>query len=204
MLAVLGGVFFAVSTFVEDLDSQKRKLQAENASLIAEKTSLMDKKNKATSSLELYQKIRKKNQSEDFSVDREVGANIFKELRERYRLKLAGENSFSQIMEITEPGFKRDSGIVVKSDARLGFEAVTDEIVFQFIHGLYSSMPGFVFIESFAITRRGKIDGAALSELGRGSFPPLVSATMGFMWVGIKSKPEDTETSPRPDGAADE
>jgi hypothetical protein len=190
-VAFLSGILFAVSSFYEDLESTKRKLEGQNASLIAETETLLDKKNKATSSMELYQAIRKKNRSEDFNIDREVGATIFKDLRDRYRLKLSGENSFSQISDVQEEGFKKDSGVVVASNARLGFESVTDEMVYNFINDLSTTMPGFVFINSLSITKRNKIDGAALSQLGRGEFPSLVSTNLNFMWVGLKAKTQE-------------
>lgn len=190
---------FGVNMAHESLDSDKRKLEGEKGGIVSQNIALNEKMKRASSSVEIYQKIIKRNRSEDFTLNRENAGQAYKDLQQKYRLNLSGLNTFDPIREVTDESFKMTTAIVLASGGKLNFSGVTDELIFRFLRELRNDLNGFAVITSIRLNKTGEIDANTLKELGKGASPALVTADLQLLWVGLKPKPEE-----KPPGATDD
>ena len=189
-LVFLGVVSYIGSSISASMSDDKTNLMGANSALISENDKIQKHIEKASSSIKLYQVLVENNRNRNFNIDREVGSGVFSALKEKYHLNLQGNNSFAQIIELTDEQFKKKTAKIVLSDADMNFQATTDELALQFIKELYKKLSGFMVITSFQMNKQSNITNQILLDIGAGKFPSTVSAGIKFKWIGLKPNPK--------------
>lgn len=180
LVLLASGVAWYSTMTMQDRDA----LQAENGSLSVANQTMQANLNKAKESLTLYKAIFERN-PKDGMLDRELGAQLLNQFKERYRISRL-DFSIPPVEELVDARFKNASVAVVSSQVSLNLEGMTDEYIFKFINALMREFPGYVRITKMNVTRQGDLNDDALRLLVDKQTPGLVRCDLVFQWMGLK------------------
>lgn len=91
---------------------------------------------------------------------------------------------------------------VIKSDVKIQMTAVDDTDIYRFIYYLNYGFPGHVVIKDLSMVRNIDIDENILKEIGGGTPPTIVEATLDLEWRTMARK-DEVDIAPEPEGRGD-
>lgn len=186
-IALLLAAVFFVQGEIEAGEQEQRMLRSNIFSLSQQIADLEKKHGIVNSSIVEFRRLKGRQKRGDFAVDRDQATDIFDTLRRKYRISnLSMTVTPKDVMAGTD--LARPSGQVMFSESTLEFDAMSDLHVFSFIHDAMETLPGFLKITDFKISRERKITSDVYVSVSRGEQPRMVSAKVNFMWFGIDEK----------------
>ncbi len=189
IIAAFVGALIFVDGEITTEEQEQRVLKGNLASLNKQITELERKHGIVNSSIVEFRRLKERMGRGDFVIDRDQATSIFDTLRKKYRISnLSMTVTPKDVMRGND--IQRPTAQITVSEASLEFDAMSDVHVFSFIQEATQTLPGFLHITRFRINRQRKITPDVYVSVSKGEMPRMVSAEVGFMWVGIEDKPK--------------
>lgn len=185
-------IFFIVATFfiqdeITSEEQEQRVLRSNIQSLAAQISNLERKHGIVNNSITEFRRLKDRLQRGDFRINRDQATDIFDTLRRKYRISnLSMTVTPKDVMRGAD--LERPTAEVTISEASLEFDAMSDVHVFSFIQEATQTLPGFLRITRFKMSRQRKITPDVYVSVSKGEQPRMVSAEVSFMWLGIDEK----------------
>lgn len=189
--ALVGATIFIQGEITTD-EQEQRGLRSSIQSLATQITDLENKHGIVNSSITEFRRIKDRLNRGDFRIDRDQATAIFDTLRKKYRIgNLSMTVTPKEVMSGND--VQRPTTQITASQASLEFDAMSDIHVYSFVQEATQTLPGFLHITRFRINRQRKITPDVYVSVSKGEMPRMVSAEVGFMWLGIEEKPKVTD-----------
>jgi len=198
---IVGGVaiasLFAGAMLLSDYDdnaqSEKRIKENENSAILSEHNAIQQELGtgfEVSAFYNAYSKYRNSN----LLLKRDEATQLMSAMRERNHLTNLSV-VISPITDVTADFGQIKSGVVVKSEVKLSFGAVTDNSAYGLIEELEHKLPGIVVIQDIKLTRTAEPPRNLMTDLSQHKLAALVNGDVTFLWLGIRPN-EDKAASP--------
>ncbi|PIR32632.1 MAG: hypothetical protein COV36_03935 [Alphaproteobacteria bacterium CG11_big_fil_rev_8_21_14_0_20_44_7] len=191
LLALSGAGYYFMADYVEGHEKKVNQLQSEISSLNSEYRNLKERVGSAEEALEFFSKIQLSGAAEEGDYKRDTMREVLAEAKSSLDLT---NILFTMGPFVESEDLKKDNAIVISSDVKVQFSALTDVMVFQFIKFLGDKLPGEIYISEFEIDKKAGISDNVLLKLSEGELSELVSGEMAFVWKGIRVVEVEKET----------
>ncbi len=112
--------------------------------------------------------------------------DLLDKLQAQYKLSVM-KISFSKPEEISGD-YKTDTVSIVSSTISMNFNALSDEMVYNFLGDLVGKFPGYIQIKSFSINKPAAITKEILKKISLGEEASIIPVSIEFYWHDLKYK----------------
>lgn len=183
-LLVLGGLTYFLDDYNTGYTAETVEMNKQVEQKTDETKKLRAKYTKVQKNADLYGEYLKQSQNGGLSVDRSVVAARLNEIAAKYYV--IGKTTVSKTEELKDEKYKMPTSVVVSSEVKLPFEALTDEDIYAFIQAIDQEMPGIVRFRKFTIKRESKVTDQVINTIIKEGKYKLVSGELNFLIQGIR------------------
>jgi hypothetical protein len=184
-MTILAGGSYYLMTMADESERQNKQLENQVNTIVAAMNTLRDKYNTVQKNAELYQEVLQKSNNDKLSVNRDLLRKKFLQYRVRYYLSGLSAN-MQPAQEMNDPKYKRHTTVMVNSEVKATFFALTDEDVYNLMKSLQQEFSGVIKVTQCTLVRKGKPTDTALAAISQSGEAQLVDANINFNWLGIK------------------
>lgn len=196
-VAVLIGATVFLQGNISTEEMEQRTLQSGIRTLEGKIADLERKHGIVNTSIRDFRRLKERLGRGNYLINREQATDIFDHLRKKYRISnLSMTVTPKEVMRNAD--LERPTAQVTVSEASLDFDAMSDVHVFSFLQEAADTLPGFLKVTRFRITRQRKITPDVYVSVSKGEVPRMVTAEVGFMWLGIEEKNKVVDEKPNP------
>ncbi len=191
-LAVVGalilgtGILFLLISMHDEYAGENLSLQTKLTQQANELASMNDKYTKIQKHHDIYEEAKRKSQSDQLSVSKEIIVKLLREYRSLYGVKDV-DIDMSTSKQPVSPVYTKGTARISYSEVSLTMEALTDEDVYNFVSAVYQGFPGAVKITSIKLKRENKFSKEMALQIANDGHAKLVSAEVKFNWFGIEA-----------------
>lgn len=188
-VTLLLGIAFYTQGEIERQTQRQQALRSDIHSIEQQIADLERKHGIVNRSIVEFHRLKNRQKRGAFTIDRDQATDIFDTLRRKYRISnLSMTVTPKDVMAGAD--LVRPTGQIMFSEATLEFDAMSDLHVFSFVQDAADTLPGFLKITDFDISRQRQITNDVYVSVSRGEQPRMVSAKVRFLWLGIDEKPK--------------
>ena len=186
-------VYIGLSMYADRIAQQKTdaaNLYNQDSGLV---TTLRNQLDKSGEAQKRYAVLQADRNSQDFSGNIEGLKEFLRNSKTRYHFDKVNFKPQKEVASDKPELANFNYNIMLQPRVSVQFLAVSDVHVFSFLDDLRRSAPGLIRIDSLKLKRTAELSDATLVQMGTGSIPLLVDATVEFTWIHIT--PKDTKDS---------
>lgn len=197
-VAVCVVLYVAASSWAGSAENGKNQATAQLSQQTSEIATLRAKIDNSGDAQKIYADVVEERKNEDFTIDNEKVRTVLQDLIILHRLSINDKLEYSSDKEFKHPELTTvTTPMIVRQDAKLRFQAISDLQVYAFMHSLSHKLPGIVRFTKFRLTRKSPFDNGVLVQIASGGAPHMVEAEIAFDWFAFKPEASDeTEASP--------
>ncbi len=184
-LCVGGVTAYYLDVLHGEYEQQNIALQTQVATLNNEMTSLNDKYLKINKNHAIYEEAKEKQAKEGLAVNSELIRRLFAGYNTRYYLKNLSLQ-MSPVQEITDAPYKRSTSALIFSEINVSVDALTDQDIYKLIQSIQKDLSGVVRMSKITVTRQNRLTGNIAKDIVEKGEIKMVSASLKFMWLGIR------------------
>jgi hypothetical protein len=185
VMSVLVGGSYYLTTVHENSAHQNKQLETQVNTIVATMNTLRNKFSAVQQNADLYQEILRKSASDQLNISREFIRKKFDQFKARYYL--SSLRISMQPMQERAAKNKDSANVIVASEVKAVFFALTDEDVYSLLEAMQQEMSGAVKITEINLKRRNPLTDDAIASIRKTGQAQLVDGEILFTWLGIKS-----------------
>jgi hypothetical protein len=202
LLTVVGAMlalYLSISGWAVLVEKDKLENTQKSAQQLEEIKTLRSKIENSGSAKKLYATVVEDRKNEHFEIDNDQVREVLQELVKRHRLTVNGKLEYSTEKEFKHPDLASvTTPMIVRRDAKLKVNAISDMQVYAFMHSLSRELSGVIRFTSFKLIRKAPMDTQAITQLALGRPVFTVDAEISFDWFGFKQASESGQSAGNP------
>ncbi|NBO18985.1 MAG: hypothetical protein EBV03_07135, partial [Proteobacteria bacterium] len=173
VLTVLVAIVFLLASIRDDYINNNQSSKRILDTIDGEYNALKTKYSFIQQNAQLYEEVKKKQESGMLSINRQSVLDKFNQYKTQFSLSNL-RLSVSPIAEMKDGQYRKKTSLVTSSEVSIELEALTDERVYEMLETMQQELSGFSRISRLTLARERKLDDDVLNAIRTKGVFPLV------------------------------